>query len=61
MNSAAPMHASELRLVHPPEVLMVVIVGAVLAGPLIIDALVLDHEPPPEPAPQNGALSGHKG
>ena len=27
----------------------------------LIDVLVLDHEPPPEPAAQNGALSGHKG
>jgi hypothetical protein len=27
----------------------------------LIDVLVLDHEPPPEPAAQNGALSGHQG
>jgi len=27
----------------------------------LIDVLVLDHEPPPETAAQNGALSGHKG
>jgi predicted PurR-regulated permease PerM len=27
----------------------------------LIDVLVLDHEPPPEPAAQNGALSAHKG
>jgi predicted PurR-regulated permease PerM len=32
-----------------------------VVGPLIIDVLVLDHEPPPEPAAQNGALAGHKG